>query len=203
MAASVLFVCDDNSILGPMAEAFVKRHGWSTFMPFSAGIIAKPIHRFTFRVMEEIGYDLYGYAAKSIFEFNHLPRVDFLITLSDQVNENYVFNENHIGTRAHWSFRNPIMESTRYAGSSGQDTPIFDFTFLTQDYWVNSDDSNLAIRQKQKVPLQVENGAVGDERASFNVDKILKCFRRTRDELEVQVMNWLEEQGVGPLWWKR
>ena len=75
--------------------------------------------------MEEIGHDLYGYAAKSIFEFNHLQRVDFLITLSDTVNEQYIFNKNHIGCRLHWPFRNPLVETSQAASFSIGDIPLF------------------------------------------------------------------------------
>ena len=33
--------------------------------------------------------------------------------------------------------------------------------------------------------------------AQTDVQGVLERFRRTRDEMEVQVMNWLEEQGSG------
>lgn len=206
MTASVLFVCDDNAILGPMAEAFVRRHGWSSFTAYSAGIVTKPIHRFTFRVMEEIGYDLYGFAARSIFDFNHLQQVDFLITLSDVINSHYVFNESHIGARLHWSFRNPLLDSTQQDRLPEDDAGSFFRSYLPDaGYWVTSSDASLVTQQKHKLRLQnsAEKAQVGVENPLADLQDILKRFRRTRDEMEVQIMNWLEEQGIGPLWWRR
>ena len=112
MTTSVLFILREQFDPWPDGRGAFLRSGTAGLhsRPIRPASWRKPIHRFTFRVMEEIGHDLYGYAAKSIFEFNHLERVDFLITLSDTVNEHYVFNENHIGCRLHWPFRNPLVE---------------------------------------------------------------------------------------------
>lgn len=202
MTKNVLFVCEDNAILGPMAEAFLKRHGWSTFTPNSAGILARPIHRYTFRVMEEIGYDLYGIFSKNIFEYSPIQRVDFLITLCDSINDHYIFNENHIGNRLHWPFRNPILESRNTPGSpkSGINAwPFFDSYSSEPGYWLTSNDTLLATQRRSEVVLR----AYTTEQPQTDMQYILKRFRRTRDEMECQVMNWLEEQGSGPLWWRR
>jgi protein-tyrosine-phosphatase len=206
MNASVLFVCDDNAILGPMAEAFVKRHGWAAFTAYSAGIQAKQVHHFTYRVMEEIGYDLYGFAARSIFDFNHLQHVDFLITLSEVVNSHYVFNENHIGARLHWSFRNPLLEPAQKACIPEDDAGLLFRPYMPDaGYWVASSEARLVIQQKHKLRLQtsMDKTQAAVEHSHADLQDILKRFRRTRDEMEVQVMNWLEEQGIGPLWWRR
>jgi len=204
MTTSVLFVCDDNSILGPMAEAFVKRHGWSVFTAYSAGIVAKPVHQYTYRVMEEISYDLYGLVAKSIFEFNHLQHVDFLITLSDVVNDQYVFNESHIGTRLHWSFRSPVCEPAGPTELAVDEISLFRSLWMDADHWISHSETQQATQKKKKLAAQPGADMKRSNLSqSQDIGDVVKRFRRTRDEMEVQVMNWLEEEGVGPLWWRR
>jgi arsenate reductase (thioredoxin) len=90
MAEIVIFVCNDNAVLGPMARIFLRRHCQSMFKVYSAGIEPKPIHLLTLQVMEEIGYDIYDTSIKSVFDLNHLQWVDYLITLTDYVNQNFI-----------------------------------------------------------------------------------------------------------------
>lgn len=203
MPTSVLFICDDNTILGPMAEAFLKRHGWPEFVAYSAGILVKPIHRYTFRVMEEIGYDLYGSRARSIFEFNQLQHVDFLITLTSTIQAQYVFNEDHIGSLLHWPFRNPLVESwetpeeeQRCAGT----LPPFEYNSIDISYWLAANNTVFTTQPRNKIVFQ---GNTENQPPQYDVQHILKRFRKVRDEIECQVMNWIEEQGMGPLWWRR
>jgi arsenate reductase len=200
MTESVLFVCENNSILSLMAEAFLRRHGRAKYKVYSAGIEPKPVHLYTFQVMEEIGHDLYGYRAKSIFELNLLPRVDYLITLSDYVNDHFVFNENNIGVHLHWSFRNPLyLPGQEYGGflllepfSLGKDQSS------GQDEWFSS--SSPLIKTVQLTKVVFQNPI--HEPAPEDTQKIHARFRHTRDEMECQIMNFLEETGSGPLWWR-
>ncbi len=201
MTESVLFICEDNSVLSQMADVFLRKYGWSSFKVYSAGIVPKPVHLYTFQVLEEIGYDLYGLRAKSIFELNDLPRVDYLITLSDYVNDHFVFKEQNIGQHLHWPFRNPLTEP-------GQSSEILlppniksssdNAWSLPLDYWLPSDSSLISVGQLTKLVLQVSN----QEPYQRDVTEIRNRFRKTRDEMEIQVMNWLEEKGIGPLWWR-
>ncbi len=201
MTESVLFICEDNSVLSQMAEVFLRRYGWSLFKTYSAGIVPKPVHLYTFQVLEEIGYDLYGLRAKSIFELNDLARVDYLITLSDYVNDHFVFKEQNIGQHLHWPFRNPLLE----LGQSSEILlpPNLNFSSvnswpLSLDHWPLSDSSLISVGQLTKLVLRVSN----QEPYQRDVTEIRNRFRKTRDEMEIQVMNWLEEKGVGPLWWR-
>lgn len=200
MTETVLFVCENNSILSPMAEALLRRHCRATYKVYSAGIEPKPVHLYTFQVMEEIGHDLYGYRAKSIFELNHLPRVDYLITLSDYVNDHFVFNENNIGVHLHWSFCNPLQ----LPGQEYRCFPLQEKFLLenskssSHDEWFFS--SSLLINTAQRTKLVVQKPI--HETPPEDMQEIHTRFRHTRDEIECQIMNWLEEKGIGPLWWR-
>lgn len=195
MKESVLFVCDDNSILSPIAEAFLRRHGTPRFHVYSAGIEPIPIHLYTFQVMEEIGYELYGYRSKSIFELNHLQNIDHLITLTDHVNDHFVFKENNIGCHIHWPFKNPLH-------LSNTETNIFSLLsdpLPATDQWLISNSLFIKTALKTKIVIQTP----AQEIPHGDIKEIKIRFRKVRDEMEVQVMNWLEEKGLGPLWWRR
>jgi protein-tyrosine-phosphatase len=200
MTETVLFVCEDNSILSPMAEAFLRRHCQLNYKVYSSGIEPKPIHLLTFQVMEEIGYDIYNAKVNSIFDLNHLNRVDYLITLTDYVKNNFIFNESNIGSQLHWPFRNPLIGTAQ----TGLDFPDYSCVLPTANITpVTPGNSYLPestlIKTKSIIELQVPIEKV----QSDNLSEIRARFRRTRDEIEVQVMNWLEEMGFGPLWWRR
>ncbi len=192
MKETVLLICEDNSILSQMAEAFIRRYGWSAFNVFSAGIEPKPVHIYALQVMEEIGHDLYNARAKSIFELNHLQHVDYLITLSDFVNEQFIFNEQNIGIHLHWPFHNPLYNPNQsinqYLSLNDEDP----------QGWTTSDQLLLVTKKR----LQPITELPVHENPPEDITAIRKRFRRVRDELEVQVMNWLEEKGIGPLWWR-
>jgi arsenate reductase (thioredoxin) len=199
MIESVLFVCEDNSILGPMAEAFLRRHGKNAYRVFSAGILPKSIHLYTFQVMEEVGYDLYGYRAKSIFELNHLEHVDFLITLSDMVNEYIIFNKDHIGAQLYWPFRNPFhVPGTENNSVIHLDNSLpFYANQLPQADWPSSRCVLVDMSRRTRViPKTTQTPPKEDTK------EVLTRFRRIRDEMECQVMNWLEDEGKGQFWWR-
>ena len=50
-----------------MAEAFLRKFGGDYFSVFSAGFDPKPIHPYTIKVMEEIGYDLSKHQSKDLW----------------------------------------------------------------------------------------------------------------------------------------
>ena len=180
MTENVLFVCEDNSILSPMAEAFTRRHCKSIFKVFSAGMISRPIHLYTFQVMEEIGYDLYNAQVKNISDLRSLDQVDYLITLAFSLRNLPTVLDDRTRCRLHWSFKNPLLDQRQNEGLRS----------------VNHIPSQP--RDPQKIiPVSAQ------DLPNRNTGEIRARFRRIRDEIEVQVMNWLEEQGIGPLWWRR
>lgn len=193
MKETVLLICDDNSILSQMAEAVFRRYGWSTFTVYSAGIEPRPVHIYTLQVMEEIGYDLYNVRAKSLFDLNHLEYVDYLITLSDYVNDHFSFNEENIGLHLHWSIRNPLVDP----GQLWSD--ILPPQLTWPDGWQQSEGFLSATIQQTRPLTQMPL----NEYQPGDIKEIRKRFRKVRDEIEVQVMNWLEEKGLGPIWWCR
>lgn len=192
MKETALLVCDDNAILSQMAEAFFRRYGWAAFTVYSAGIEPRPVHIYTLQVMEEIGYDLYNVRAKSLFDLSHLQYVDYLITLSDYVNDHFSFNEENIGIHLHWSMKNPLFDLRQVWGDILPPQPTW------PDGWQQSDGFLLATAQHTqpliKLPIK--------ENQPMDVKETRKRFRQVRDEMEVQVMNWLEVKGLGPLWWR-
>jgi hypothetical protein len=136
---------------------------------------------------------------KSIFDLNHLSHVDYLITLTDYVNENFVFNERNIGSHLHWPFRNPLIEPDQHGSFFPSKQPVLptnhhEFNPLDQDLTSDS----IIIKTKLKMGLQIPVEGMQPK----NLAVIRSRFRNIRDEIEVQVMNWLEEKGIGPLWWR-
>ena len=63
----VIFLCTHNSVRSQMAEAFLRKYGGDYFEVYSAGFDPKPIHPYTFKVMQEIGYDLSGQQPKELW----------------------------------------------------------------------------------------------------------------------------------------
>lgn len=201
MTEIVLFVCDDNSILSPMAEAFLRRHCRSAYKVYSAGIEPKPIHLITLQVMEEIGYDIYDTHAKSIFDLNNLQRVDYLITLTDSVNDNFVFIDENIGSRLHWPFRNPWFAP----GQAGHFIPAQFMgrpSNLLGSSLLEKPENSQATRTQNKRLIDLSFQTPMEKMQPNNMPEIRIQFRRVRDEMEVQIMNWLEDMGNGPLWWR-
>lgn len=70
----LLFACHLNSVRSPMAAGLF-RHltGVSPLAVEAAGVQAEPINAFAVAVMQELGVDLSGYIAKTLYD---LPRAD-------------------------------------------------------------------------------------------------------------------------------
>lgn len=81
---NVLFVCRDNALLGPMAEACLNAAGRGRFRAFSAGREpAERLHPGVARLLAREGFDPAVFVPKSwqVFAQPHAPRVDTLIAL--------------------------------------------------------------------------------------------------------------------------
>jgi arsenate reductase len=61
----VLFVCAENSVQSPMAEALLNATDSTHFETTSVGLEAGQIHPFTVDVMKDIGIDLSGKRTKT------------------------------------------------------------------------------------------------------------------------------------------
>lgn len=84
---TVLFICPDNSLLSPLAEAYLNVRARGLMRAFSAGIEpAREINRHVRRILSAAGVEAAGLAPKSvdIFLMPHAEVPDRVIYLSDQ-----------------------------------------------------------------------------------------------------------------------
>ena len=107
MATKVLFLCTGNSARSQMAEAFLRKFSEGQFEAFSAGLEPKGINPLTFRVMEEIGFDLSRQWSKGIDEYLGKEHFQYLVTLCDDAEENCPRVWPGVNQRLHWSFEDP------------------------------------------------------------------------------------------------
>jgi arsenate reductase len=103
----VLFLCTGNSCRSQMAEAFLRRYASDRFEVFSAGISPKEINPYTYRVMNEIGFDLADHTSKSLDDFLGKVKFDYLITVCDDADKNCPVVWMKIPHRLHWPFEDP------------------------------------------------------------------------------------------------
>ena len=80
MKCRVLFVCADNGLYSPMAEAMLKWLDSEHFEAVSAGTICGELHPLTVKVMKEIGIDVAQKRPKSVHQLLS-EEFDYVITL--------------------------------------------------------------------------------------------------------------------------
>ena len=78
----VLFICTGNSVRSQMAHALLKKFAGDKCDVYSAGITPAGVHRYTIRVMAEIGISMDGHESNHVNEYEHIP-FDFIITLCE------------------------------------------------------------------------------------------------------------------------
>lgn len=81
---NILFVCRDNALLGPMAEACLNAAGGGRFRAFSAGSDpAERLHPGVARLLAREGFDPAVFVPKpwQVFAQPHAPRIDTLVAL--------------------------------------------------------------------------------------------------------------------------
>ena len=87
-AFNVLFLCTRNSARSVMAEAILNKLGGGRFRAYSAGSdpAARPVEE-VLRKLEGLGHDISAVRSKSYREFQgpDAPRMDFVITLCDEL----------------------------------------------------------------------------------------------------------------------
>ena len=80
---SVLFVCNQNAVRSPMAEALAKRHGKRRFFVESAGLIAGALDPFSVAAMAEEKIDLSAHKALTLADVD-LTAFDVIIALTPE-----------------------------------------------------------------------------------------------------------------------
>ncbi len=106
MKKRILVLCTGNSCRSQMAEGFLKSFG-DDLEVFSAGTNpASMVHPRAVDVMKEVGIDISGNRAKSVFEF--LPRsFDYVITVCDHAKETCPVFTGRVDHRLHMGFEDP------------------------------------------------------------------------------------------------
>jgi len=64
-----------------MAEAFLRKYAGNYFEVYSAGFNPQEIHPYTFKVMEELGYDLKGHISKNLSQYLGKTHFGIIITV--------------------------------------------------------------------------------------------------------------------------
>src|SRR5262245_22871434 len=105
MKIKVLFLCANNGVQSPMAEALLNRLDSEHFDVTSAGIDRGKTHPFAIEVMKEIGVDLEGRVPKAA---NDVLKRDFdlVITLCDRAK--FACPEFPQAEVVHWHFDDPL-----------------------------------------------------------------------------------------------
>ncbi len=79
----LLFACHLNSVRSPMAAGlFLHLTGASPLAVEAAGVQAEPINGFAVAVMQELGVDLSGYIAKTLYDLPRAAPFDLTIALA-------------------------------------------------------------------------------------------------------------------------
>ncbi len=99
MKFRVLFLCANNGVQSPMAEALLNALDSKHFDAISAGIDSGQVHPLTVAVMKEVGIDLNGKITKTTQDIMD-RRFDFVITLCERARaECPIFQEAEL---VHW-----------------------------------------------------------------------------------------------------
>jgi arsenate reductase len=111
----VLFLGTDNSVRSQMAEAFLRKYAGDAFEAHSAGLRPKGIDPLTVKMMHEVGIDLSNQNSRGVGTYSGKNPFQYLITLFEDANKNYLPVWLEVNTRLHWAFENPaIFEGTDY-----------------------------------------------------------------------------------------
>ena len=103
----VIFLCTHNSVRSQMAEAFLRKYGGDYFEVYSAGFDPKPIHPYTFKVMQEIGYDLSGQQPKELWPLIKNTYFGIAITVCKKSEEKDCPTIPGMSTRLYWNIDDP------------------------------------------------------------------------------------------------
>jgi protein-tyrosine-phosphatase len=112
--ASVLFVCGENAIRSPMAEAIAKHLFGSEIYVDSAGVRESEIDPFVVEVLAEIGIDASGHASKCLDDLMDTS-FDLIVTLSPEAQHQAIeLTRTSAAEVEYWNTLDPsIIEGTR------------------------------------------------------------------------------------------
>ncbi|RFT16012.1 MAG: Arsenate reductase [Candidatus Saccharicenans subterraneus] len=107
----VLFVCDDNSLRSPMAEAWLNHLGQGDFLARSAGFEPGTLNPLAVAVMQEVGLDISGHQTRSVFELYTAGELfAYVITLCDPATAERCPIFPGVTRVANWPFTDPTRE---------------------------------------------------------------------------------------------
>ena len=102
----VIFLCTHNAARSQIAEAFLRNIAGNHFEVYSAGFEPNEIHPLTYKVMEELGYELKDHTAKALDTY--LGKVHFGIVITVCTNaEKLCPVLPGVSTREYWPFDDP------------------------------------------------------------------------------------------------
>ncbi|NVJ96805.1 MAG: low molecular weight phosphatase family protein [Alphaproteobacteria bacterium] len=124
---SVLFVCNQNAVRSPMAEALAIRHSKRRLFVESAGLIAGALDPFTVSALQEEGIDISNHKALTLQDVK-LDAFDLVIALTPEAKDRL---EKAIGDKGvaleYWATPDP-------ADSEGNRNQIMDSYRLVRDH---------------------------------------------------------------------
>ena len=103
---NAIFLCTGNSVRSQMAEAFLRKYARDHFEVYSAGFEPKSIHPLTYKVMEEIVYDLSNHTSKELKQYLGKIHFGVVITVCAKAEEKCTTILG-VGTWLFWSFEDP------------------------------------------------------------------------------------------------
>ncbi|MBY6240107.1 metalloregulator ArsR/SmtB family transcription factor [Methylosinus sp. Sm6] len=111
-ARNVLFLCSGNAARSILAEAILNREGGDRFRAFSAG--SRPAEQpdpIGVELLSSLGYDTRAFRSKSWKQFTKpdAPRMDFVITLCDDICEQPSGPWPRNALLAHWGVADPAL----------------------------------------------------------------------------------------------
>jgi arsenate reductase len=111
----VIFLCTHNSVRSQIAEAFLSKYAGDYFNVFSAGYHPQPIHPYTIKLMQEIGYDLSKRQSKELWELAKNQHFGIIITVCKKTEEECPTLPG-TSTRLYWNLEDPAaFEATEEA----------------------------------------------------------------------------------------
>ena len=90
-----------------MAEAFLRKYGGNDFDVYSAGFNPQPIHPYTIKVMQEIGYDLSKQQPKDLWQLTKNQYFGIAITVCKKGEEENCPTTPGPSTRLYWNIEDP------------------------------------------------------------------------------------------------
>lgn len=107
---NVLFLCSDNAARSLIAESILRQDGGARFSAFSGGVhpAAEP-YPFALVSLVRAGYPADGLACKNWHDFTDVaaPEIDFVFTLSDDLEALDVSGLRGTPVKAHWGISDP------------------------------------------------------------------------------------------------